>query len=493
MTAAFAAGALLMAAGFAAWPAPPLRDSAPQRYSLALPEDIGGLHSLAISPDGRHLVISAQRDGRFQLLLRPLDALHYEPMRGSEGGRYPFWSPDSRYIGFFADGKLKKVPASGGPPQELCEVSDPRGGSWNRDDVIIFSPSGNAGEAIQRVSASGGTPADVTARVPGQLARFPAFLPDGRHFLYVLGGTRPAVLMASLEGTDTQQVLPDGSPGVSVAAARVLFIRANTLMAQPFDAVRGVVTGDPFPVADEVPTTTNVWSAPVSASETGVLLSERIAEPVFTIVDRRGLPIGGSEPAFGFQMAMAPDGSTAAFVRRRGPGQSQNIWVKDLVRGNERPLTSTGRTAPDMEPHWSPAGDRIVFASTRSGGVFNLYQRAASGEGLDELLLANEQPKHPSHWSDDGAHVVFDQRDPQTQRNLWVLPMTGTDRQPDPFLRTAADEFGGRLSPDGRWMAYTSDESGRLEVYVRHFSDGGGPWRISTGGGWIPRWRKDRA
>jgi eukaryotic-like serine/threonine-protein kinase len=455
------------------------------RYTIAAPEN-SILHSFAVSPDGRYVAIAAAVQGKRQLWLRPLDALQAQAMPGTDDATFPFWSPDSRYIGFFAQGKLKKIAASGGPAQSLCNASNGLGGSWSSEEVIAFSPGGGA--AIQRVPAAGGVPADVT-KTKGEY-RYPAFLPDGRHFLYAAIGGSPektGVYLSSLDGGENRRVLADVS-SVALAGTHLLFIRENTLMAQPFDAKSGQASGDVFPIAEGVSfTTTALNFAPVTVSENGVLLyasggarrSNQIAW-----FDRDGKLLGPvGAPGDVFTPSISLDEKMIAFSRQTGG--TADIWLRDLARGTDTRFTSD--TSGNYEPSWSPKGDRIVFVSNR-GDVFNLYQKAASGSGQDELLLSTANTKRADQWSRDGRFIVYSEIDPKTKSDIWVLP---ADRKPIPFLRTEFNELHGQISPDGHWMAYTSDESGQREVYVRPFPASEGLWRISTAGGEQPRWRGD--
>ncbi|HEV2200611.1 MAG TPA: protein kinase, partial [Bryobacteraceae bacterium] len=474
------------------------------RSSIALPEN-STVHSFAISPDGRTLVIAAAVNGKRQLWLRPMDALQAQPMAFTEDATYPFWSPDSRFIGFFAQGKLKKVAASGGPAQSLCDVANGRGGSWNRDDVIVFSP-GFFGISIQRVPAAGGVPVDVT-KTKGTLAH-PVFLPDGRHFLYVrvLGAAEQnGIYAGSLDGKEDRRVLPDGSSAVFASPAHggrnghILFVRENTLMAAPFDATSAQVSGDVFPVAEGV-SLTNIVYLPVTVSEGGVLLYQTGGFNGGTNqigwYDRSGKSLGPvGAPGNVLDPALSPDEKSVVFSRVAG-GAETDLWVRDLSRGTETRFTTNA--SRNVAPVWSPQGDRIVFSSNRKGEVFNLYRKDASGSGEDELLLPNNRPDGPHQWSPDGRFIVYVEIDPKTKYDLWVLPVEGAaapdgkaERKPIPFLRTEFDELFGQLSPDSHWMAYTSDRSGRREVYVRPFPPGEGEWTISIAGGEEPRWRGD--
>jgi Tol biopolymer transport system component len=468
------------------------------RSSIALPES-STVHSLAISPNGRSLVIAAIMGGKRQLWLRPMDAIQAQPMPGTEDATYPFWSPDSRYIAFFAQGKLRKVAASGGPAQSLCDALDGRGGSWNREDVIVFSPEGGTrAHNLQRVPAAGGVPTDVTKTKAGYV--FPVFLPDGRRFLYRMGGAieRVGIYLGSLDDKENRRILADSS-GVVFApsqmegrAGHLLFVRENTLMAVPFDAASAQVSGDVFPVAESVSVDLNTGNyVPATAAGNGVLVYETGSAGTNQIgwYDRSGKSLGPvGAPGAAFDPSISPDEKSVVYRRFRAAGG--DLWVRDLNRGTETRFTSDASN--NITPFWSPQGDRIVFASNRKG-VYNLYQKASSGSGQDELLLSNSLLNGPSQWSRDGRFIVYSEIDPKTKSDLWVLPTEGAaaDRKPIPFLRTEFNENFGQLSPDSHWMAFTSDRSGRREVYVRPFPPGEGEWTISIAGGEAPRWRVD--
>ena len=388
-----------------------------------------------------------------------------------------------------------KRAASGGPSRPLCRAADGRGGWWSRDDVIVFSPS-VPDRPIQRVQAAGGVPSDVTKTK--SLSRFPVFLPGGRHFLYVVtGGSREnnGIYLSSLDGIENRRVLADES-SVAFAAGHLLFIRENTLMAQPFDAGSEQASGDAFPIAGGVSFATHNNFAPVTVSENGVLLyaSGGVAGSNQIVwYDSAGKPLGPvGAPGLIFAPSISPDEKMVAFPL--GGGGRFDIWLRDLARGTDRRFTSD--PSNNQNPVWSPKGDRIAFSSNRGGVPFNLYQKATNGSGPDELLLSTRNGKFPTQWSRDGRFIVYNEEDPRTKSDIWVLPVgapsgPGADRKPVPFLKTDFDEFQGHLSPDSRWMAYTSDESGQYEVYVRPFPASEGIWRISTAGGAQPRWRGD--
>jgi Tol biopolymer transport system component/predicted Ser/Thr protein kinase len=477
---------------------PPLEQTL--RTTIATPEGMAQtFHAFAISPDGRNLVMSATVSGKRQLWLRAMNALQWQPIPLTENAADPFWSPDSRFIGFFAGGKLKKIPAGGGPAQSLCDVPDDRGGSWNRDNVIVFSPA-NSGISIQRVSAGGGVPVDVTRTKGNQ--RYPVFLPDGRHFLYLKRDAAAAdngVYVSSLDGSENRRVLSDVS-AVEFAPARqgeragqILFVRENTLMAAPFDPIGAQIAGDVFPIADGVSLTTPSTYLRATVSAGGVLIYEptraESAASQFGWYDRTGkflTPAGASGKVF--NPAISPDGKLLAFQRENNAGS--DLWVLELNRGVETRFTSD--PSSNVAPIWSPGGDSIVFASNRSG-VYNLYQKAANGSGGEARLLSNSITDSSEQWSQDGRFIVYFELDTKNKRDLWTLPAgAGTaDRKPIPFLRSEFDELLGQISPDGHWMAFTSDRSGRREVYVRPFPQGDGEWTISIAGGQAARWRGD--
>jgi serine/threonine protein kinase len=460
------------------------------RYTISPPEN-SSVHSFAISPDAHYLAIAAAANGKRQLWLRPLDALETRPIPGTEDATYPFWSPDSRYIGFFAQGKLKKIAASGGPAQTLCD-GDGRGGSWNREGVIVFSAPGSS---IQRVAAAGGVAAAVTKAIG--IHRNPVFLPDGRHFLYLDVGTEPekkGVYFSSLDDAENRRILPDSSSAVFAPASfgrvgHLLFIRENTLMALPFDAGNLKIAGEVFPVADGVSSLSaaSVGFAAITVSENGVLLFATGGSSQIVWFDRAGMRLSSvGASASGWEPSISPDQKALAF--RGQTGATSDIWLRDLVRGADSRLTSN--TSRNLDPFWSPKGDRVLFSSNR-GGSFNLYQRAVGGSSEDESLVSNPNIKVPDQWTRDGRFVVYTESDPKTKWDLWVLSMSGDERKPIQFLHSQFNELYGQLSPDNRWMAYTSDESGQREVYVRRFPEGDSQVRISTAGGEQPRWRGD--
>ncbi len=454
---------------------------------------------LTVSPDGRRLAfVATTAEGKRLLWVRSLDTLSAQALTGTEGASFPFWSPDSRFIGFFAEGKLKKIEASGGPSLTLCDAPDGRGGTWNRDGVIVFAPSGPG--ALQRVSASGGVASAVTKldEARGEVGhRWPCFLPDGQHFLYLgktvaVGETeKNAIYVASLESQKSKLLLHANS-NVAYAQGYLLFVRQTTLMAQPFDAARLEMVGDAFPIAEQVQYEPGFTRGVFSVSENGVLAYQTgavVSNSQFAWFDRSGKSLGmlGDQALYSL-LRLSPDGKRAAVMIADAQTGRSDIWLYDVARGLRTPFTfDPGKgIAPFI---WSPDGSHIVFTSNRKGH-FDLYQKAADGAGSEELLLESSLDKYPSSFFPDGRFLLYYTNDPKTRTDLWVLPLSG-DQKPFPFLPTEFIETNGQFSPDGRWIAYESDESRRREIYVAPFPGPGGKRQISTAGGSYPRWRGD--
>jgi eukaryotic-like serine/threonine-protein kinase len=468
------------------------------RYTIPAPEK-STIHSFAISPDGRVVVIAAAINGKQQLYLRSLDALQARPMPSTDDATYPFWSPDGRFIGFFAQGKMKKVDVAGGPAVSLCDAIAVRGGSWSRDGVIVFSQSGNSAQGIQRIGAAGGVPVDAV-QTKG-VFRYPVFLPDGKRFLYtdIRQSETSGIHVSSLDGTENRRILPDRSAAVFApsfpgsSTGYLLFARENNLMAVPFDASTAQISGDVFPIAEQVSTSlANAGYVPVTVSENGVLLywsgNAAGGDNLLVWYERQG-KILGNEGSTGliFTPAISPDQKLVAFTRSvAGP---TDIWLRDPVRATDMRLTTGG--VRSFAPSWSPDGARIVF-NAGSGAFGSLFQKAASGSGSVETLLPDTNDR-VEQWSRDGRFIVYTRDNPKTNLDIWALAMNGNAAggKPMAFLETEFNEFEGQLSPDSRWMAYVSDESRQREVYVRPFPPEEGKWKISTAGGEQPRWRRD--
>lgn len=454
---------------------------------LGAPADQRGA-TVALSPDGRRLAfVGTDANGRTQLWLRALDSLTARPIDDTERARTPFWSPDSRWIAFVADGALKKVDASGGPVVTLCD-SAWAGGAWSRDEVIVFT---NTSWGLARVDAAGGTPKAVTtqdfaANEWGHVS--PSFLPDGRHVIYaaVLGsGDALAVYVASIDDGERTR-LPVDAALVQFAHGVLWFQRGSTLMAQPFDANQLRTVGNAVPVAEQLRAYRNAGF--FSVSEAGALVYQSDASPGhdLTWFDRTGRRTGtlGTRDDYA-DVALSPDGRRALVsVRGQGVGD-RDLWIFDIARGVRTRLTSD----PTAETHsaWSPDGTRIVF-DTRNPGHLGLFQKRSDGTGGVEVLLADGYDNNPTAWSPDGRFILYVKRDGGTV-NLWALPLEG-DRKPFALTRSAFN-VPAQFSPDGRWVVYGSNDSGQMEIYVAPFPGPGASSLVSTGGGWDPRWRRD--
>jgi Tol biopolymer transport system component len=449
---------------------------------------------LTISPDGTHIaIVIPGADGKLQLWVRSLDTLAAQPLAGTEGAFQPFWSPDSRFIGFFAGGKLKKIDVTGGPPISLCDAPDPRGGTWNRDGIIVFAPM--ATSTLQRVSSAGGVPTTATALGQGEAIHMrPFFLPDGKHFLY-RASTGPGggpIYVGSLNSAERKLLLNADSSNVFYSQGYLLFLRETTLMAQPFDAQRLVLTGDAFPIAENIRNTATTNPTGVfSVSQNEVLVYQTGTAAVggqLLWLDRSGKQMGAlGDPALYTDLELSPDGKRASVSITDQSGKGRDIWFYDVARGLRTRFTFGPVAA--VTSIWSPDGSLIVFNANRKGHL-DLYQKSSSGAGTEEVLLEDNLDKYPTSWSPDGRFILYRTGVGQTGRESFILPLSG-DHKPVRFLNTKFDEGYGQFSPDGRWVAYRSDESGRNEVYVAPFPGPGGQWQISTAGGDLPRWRHD--
>jgi len=470
------------------------------RFSVLLPQNVtisGTTPALAVSPDGRHIAFIAAQEGQNLLWLRPLDSFTPKPLTALEisgSPTPPFWSPDSRFIGFFAGGKLKKIEASGGPPQILCDIPGPRGGTWNRDGVIVV---GTTAGALSRVSQAGGQPTPVTTLDQSRFEtshRWPNFLPDGRHFLFFVRSGKvenTGVYIGSLDSKETRQLLPNVLSAVYAPPGFLLFLRNETLMAQPFDPNALRLTGEQVPIGEQVAFNSGLGRGSFSVSQNGVLAFRtgggQIDQPLW--FDRTGKQMGSlAEPGVFFNLALSPIDEKQIAVDRTDPQTGTNdIWLYDLSRDGVSSRFTTD-PAGDSAPLWSPDAKRIVWTSYRTGN-WSLYEKAASGGGSEEVILASPEEKVPDDWSSDAQFIVYESFSSKTKWDLWLL--RASDRNASPLLQSEFNERQAQLSPDGKYIAYTSDKSGSAAVYVQTFPFSGSEWRISTGVGAQPRWRKD--
>ncbi len=451
-----------------------------------------------LSPDGTRIAFTA-RDEKSKVLLyvRPLASSTAQPLSGTEDAMYPFWSPDSREIGFFTPGKMKKINASGGPPQTLCDSVSGRGGTWNNDGVIVFSPS--TSQALLRVSAAGGTP-EAASRLDLAQAenshRWPSFLPDGKHFLYWSRNSRagqPSVLYVGELGTLESKVLMKSETMAVYASGHLLFLRGQTLMAQPFNPSRLELSGEPVPMAEHVAISGATVRAVFSASNTGTLIYQSgDTSGGWNLVwwGRDGKQIGSiPQPERYLGPRISPDGTKMVVEIFAGSQGIGDVWIFDLSRGTSTRLTFGPYSQGN--PIWSPDGKTIYYAS--GAGTPYIVAKAADGSAPERIVLeAKDTVELPASFSPDGRFLVYERRDMngETGYHLWALPLFG-DGKPFPVVQSTFDERYPEVSPDGKWMAYQSNESGRWEVYITAFPGGGAKWQVSSVGGASAKWRKD--
>jgi Tol biopolymer transport system component len=446
--------------------------------------------SFALSPDGRQIVFVASDGGVPRLWIRSLAMTAAQPLAGTEGAKGPFWSPDSRSIAFFAGTTLKRLDLTGGAPQTLAPVVNGNGGAWNADGIIVFAPS--LSTPLMRVSASGGAVTAVTALAPQQVGHLaPHFLPDGHRFLFSVRGASDAsgIYLGALDGIAPTRLTPVGDfySGSYLPTGWLLWLRKETLLAQSLDLEKATLTGEPVTMADGVDG--------YSVSMTGLVAyrTAGVTRRQLTWVDRAGAARGtvGDPDGTLFAPRVSPDGRRIA-VSRVVQG-NEDLWLMDGARTSR----FTFDAGADYFPVWSPDGTRIVYVSRRTGHG-EIYQKSTSGAGVEEPLLTSDQFKAPDSWSADGRFLLYDNLDAKTGWDILVLPMVG-EHSPSAVLRTPVFEAWSVVSPDGRWVAYQSNESGRMDIYVRPFvppsATGAGAsvgqWQVSTAGGITPAWRRD--
>lgn len=449
--------------------------------------------NVTVSPDGLQIAFVANNaDGKRELWVRSLDADKPQVLTGTEDAGSPFWSPDSRSIGYFANGKLFKVEAAHGRPQLLCDVREYGGGAWNRDGVILFGGP----EGLSRIAAQGGTPELVTkVDAKEEAHRWPYFLPDGRHFIFLADAQTTEnhhIRLGTLDSQDTQILFGAVSRVVYAPPGYLLYVNQGALVAHPFDAKSLKLTGDPATVVEHVAEVGQNHEFDFSVSDNGVL-AYQTGGPKSQLVwfDRAGKKLESvGEPDSYASIDLSPDGRRAVAGLLDADGRQSDVWLLDLSRGTKARLTFNAKS--DGDPLWSPDGKRIVFSSNRgSDGHANLYDTSASATGDDQLLLSSSDADDiATSWSRDGKNLLFMRFGNKMPSSVWLLPLS--DRQPRPLLQsTAFDQVAATFSPNGRFIAYTSFESGRAEVYVQPFPLTGEKWVISSAGGSLPLWRKD--
>ncbi len=468
-------------------------NAAPMRFFIHPPENsyINTEGRAAVSPDGRHVTFVAPgSNGKDVLWVRSFDSLAAPPLAGTERALFPFWSPDSRWIGFFANrSTLQKIDTTGGPPIPVGSASGGNGGTWSRDDVIVFGIG--ATRLLYRVSAAGGEVVPLTKR--GKAASIgwlaPYFLPDGNHYLYEApqAGAGHGVYVSSLD-SDTSRLLVHGGTSPAYQQGYLFYLLGTTLIAQPFDEKRLEIVGDASALAEQVQF--------FSASQTGAVLAYWTGAvenmPQLIWFDRSGNRIGKlGDPVHQFNIRLSPDGTKVAaeIYDPQVSGMNSDIWLYDVSREVKSRLTSGAGSA--RVPCWSPDGKHIIFSSDRKGH-FDLYEKATDGAGNEKLVFESEDAKYCQSWSPDGKFLLYStiSNDSNAHRDLWTLPFFG-DRTPVPYLQTELVEQGSRFSPDGKWIVYASNESGKNEVYVRPFPGPGGKLLVSASGGSTPVWSHD--
>jgi serine/threonine protein kinase/Tol biopolymer transport system component len=496
--ASFVLGLVLASVGAVLFTRVP-EDARQTRFSITTPEIAPG--GIAISPDGRYIAMSARTSPTvFNIYLRSMDAVSLTLLPGTEGGGGMFWSPDSQHLGFVADNKLKRIDINGGPPQTICTLgtSGFTGAAWNSNGVVVF---GTFPGPLKRVSSLGGEPVDLTDLRDGEVAHaFPVFLPDGRHILFAAVTTAqttqglPAAAMV-VGSLDSKERAPIGFKGLSnfnyVQPGYVLFHRDRVLFAQPFDTKRLTLEGEPRRVLDELAVDTLGAVADFSASS-GALAYHTAAgagQSQLVWYDRTGKRLGPiGDPGDYHGIALSPDNKRVA-VHVHDQTTGGDIWVRDFESGAfSRFTTDRGH---HQVPMWSPDGSSIAFASDRDDGIFRIYQKSSSGVGNEEVVFKSRDLSYPEDYSPDGQFMSFAHSSNGAVIDVQVLPLTG-ERKPQPF--TSNTEFAegmSKFSPDSRWIAYESDESRRLEVYVQQYPGRTRKVPVSTAGGRYPRWSKN--
>lgn len=449
----------------------------------------------AISPNGHTVAVVGYRESERKNIL-----WIYEPgsqeatsIPNTDGANFPFWSPDGRSLGFFADGKLKKLSLAGGPVQTLCDAPTGRGAAWNKDGVILFTPNGLLGVGLYRISASGGAATPLTApdkNLGEDSHRWPQFLPDGVHYLYSainLSGRKElySIYAGSLDSTERKLITRARANAAYVDPGYLLFYRDQTLFGQRFDAKKLEMSGEPTPILTEVQYSPRIAKAVFAATTGGLLVAQQGTDSGAAQIlwfDRKGQEIGVAlKPGIYGNIFLSPNGKTVSSDTTDPASQNTDIWTYDLETQSAKRLTFD--PSIDSMPVWSPDGNRLVFASNRDL-KFDLYLKDANGAQEEKIIPADGPDRFPNDWSHDGKYVLYE-RGP----DLWYV--TIPELKASQFLKAASTLKSAQFSPDGKWVAYASNESGRWEIYVTSFPDARGKWQVSNAGGDQPKWRSD--
>jgi len=450
---------------------------------------------IAVAPNGHTIAVVGWLESAHKnvIWIYELGSPTARSLEATEGSTYPFWSPDGQSLAFFADGKLKKLEVPGGPVQTICDAPSGRGGSWNKDGLIVFTPDAALGKGLYRVPASGGIPTLISApdKSRGEDShRYPMFLPDGRHYLYMTpsfsGQKRvDAIFVGSLDSSEKRFVVEADANAAYAAPGYLVFYRNKSLLAQRFDLKRLALTGEPTTILTDVQNLLPVKWAVFAVSDTGVLVAQgssaaSFSQPVW--FDRKGKELGVvSQPAVYGNVSIAPDERTVAVNRSDTGSLNTDIWTYDLQRDRAKRLTFD--TAFIAGPIWSPDARRLVYFSNQTRGN-DLYIKDSDGAQEAKPILRDDFDKFANDWSRDGKYILYTRG-----ADLWWT--TYPELKSTLFLKAPSTLGNGQFSPDGKWVAYASNETGKWEIYVTSFPDARGKWQVSTGGGEQPRWRSD--
>jgi Tol biopolymer transport system component len=476
--------------------------SAVSRMTINLPADFRldpDRKTLAVSPNGKWIAFSSADHIDSQIYLRAIDSFASKPMPGTENGRAPFFSPDSEWLGFYANNYLKKIRVGGGSPEIICEaimgggITGPFSGAWGEDGTIVFQfvPIGE----LWKVSAAGGKPEKLNTKNTGDISnRWPALLPDGSGVLFASSATNtiwnaPQLAVFSFKKQERYDLVPGATAPVLSPTGHLLFVRDGNLHAQEFNSSSLQVEGEPISLVEGVRQSRITGVAQYALSDNGTLAyisgGANIARRELFWVDRQGKAekLQYSPSAYR-SPRISPDGKRIAIANEELGGQ---IWMLDQGRETLSRLTfqAPSEEAGNINPVWTPDGKHISFQSRR-GGAANIFWQPADGSGQAERLTSGKNTQSPATWSSDGKTLIFMEVTPETTQDMWIMNMD--DREPRPIMNSKFSEAAGRISPDGRWFAYVSDQSGRREIYLTTFPSFSGQWQISNEGGQEPVW-----
>jgi eukaryotic-like serine/threonine-protein kinase len=472
------------------------QNSKPPEQNMYFPAPLSfPARDVSVAPNGHTIAVVAYREsaGKNAIWIYELGSQGPRSLADTEGASYPFWSADGRFLAFFADGKLKKLDVSGGQVQVLCDAPSGRGGTWNKDGVIVFTPDASPGGSLYRVSASGGTPTRISnpdANRGESSHRWPLFLPDGKHYLYMAANfagrkDTDAIFVGSLDSNEKRFVVQATANAAYAAPGYLVFYHDKTLLAQPFDLKRFALTGEATTLLTEIQYQPQVARAVFAVSDSGLLVAQTgsgvaLSQPVW--FDRKGNDVGavGKPDVYG-NVSIAPNGRSVALDKTEMESQNIDIWEYELQRDSAKRLTFG--VGFEMLPVWSPDGTRLVYSSNQMLGT-DLYMKNADGTQEEKSIAQDEFAKFSSDWSRDGKHILYNRG-----TDLWLLTLP--ELKASLFLKAMSILRDGRFSPDGRWVAYASNETGKWEIYVTSFPEARGKWQVSTGGGEQPRWRGD--